>query len=754
MAPFSVLGIRMKEYYFSEKDLNTNLNELANETLRELFLASKKVSVYSSSHPLAQKTISHVFLMIDKIFKFKNYFNLHISSGNLYALNIRMRRSVFTDQIMDFMQMLDIKDILFESKMSVNDLSLFLDRFVKRLPNTDFRNLMTTWLDDNKIETVHINSELGQKMFDSGTKFYGDMVGDFSLRSIVGQVIGENFEELVYLLIEENIDFKEYLDNYNYDYHPALVKYLISEKIAQIPSEKIVSFLSQRISAALESIDIIEGIDQDELGKIREMISALNYHPQREQVLNKIGSVLLECGVGRDVYAEILPKTSALKIESSEKIDQFLYATFNDALPGYNLDEFSDIFSRLLRTGQEGKAKSVINILMNHLAGPNHDFREYALILFRHVFASYRTASGTYLLDHIIAKIGEYTSEGKETFEFSDLTWELLKTVLAGRKYCKMSEICRIISSKRNVNQGIWVYESVAMKKAVEELNRPEVIEQLVNDLIELSGNDVQYIKDILVTIGSEDVALALSRIISHESRQVRMSVLKILSEMGKASLVVFSNILRNDYYFERESGKRELPEEKWYVVRNSIFVLGSLKDPDACQALRLIISDEDTRVRRAIVQALEKIGGDKAVDLLLMAALDPDQEIRESAIIALGLIGSSEIVPELIDIAHKQTSEIINIINILGKLGGNDARKFLSQLLNDRNYQSRFTSGRSSRDDLKLATIKALGRIGDTESLSSIKEFNKSLKASQKLLFGGSKISKVADKVLGNKNK
>nr|MBN2276294.1 HEAT repeat domain-containing protein [candidate division Zixibacteria bacterium] len=744
----------MNDYFYSENDLNINLNEYVNETLREFYLASKKVSIYSATHPLSRKAIGHIFLMMDKLFKYKKYINLHIASGNLYALNIRMRRSVFTDQIMEFMQILDLSDILFEWRLTVDDLSLFLERLVKKLPISDYRNLMTSWLEEHKIDTIHINSEIGQQLFEHGIQFYGDLPDDFSVRTLVGQVIGSDYEMLVDLLANEKLDVDDLVRMNKYDYHPALIRYLISEKIAAMPKEKIIDVLGGRILSALESHDIIKGVDPAELNKAREMIAALNYHPQREDILNKIGNIILEKGIGRDIYADLLPKTSAIKIESSEKIDQFLYATFNDALPGYNLDEFQDIFSRLLRTGQEGKARSVVNILINHLAGPDLNFRKYALILFHHIFEVYPKTTAGYLLDHIIIKINEYTADGRDTFEFSDLIWELALATLKEKNYRQLDALCGIIEGKRSCHEGVWTYESVALKKAIEELNRREIIAQLVNDLVSGSGTVSQLIKHILVTIGSEEVALALSHIISHESRQVRMMVLKILSEMGRASLVVFSDILKNENFFEREAGKRELPDDKWYVIRNSIFVLGSLKDPDACPALRMVISDEDTRVRLAVVQALEKIGGDKAVDLLLMAANDKEHEVREAALIALGLTGNMEIVPELIDIAEKQPSEIINAIVVLGKLGGNDAKKFLSCLLNDRQWQSKFTSGRSSRDDLRLATIKALGRIGDTESLSSIKQFNESMKASQKILFGGSKLSRAAEDVLNRDNK
>jgi len=752
--PYNVSETNMRDTKFTEGDLNLNLNELIHEILREFFLAAKKVAIYSSSHPLSQKAVGRAFLIFDKIFRYKRFLNIHIFEGHLYVLNIRTRPSIFTENMLNFMQVLDLNDILFEIGITAHELSIFLDRFVKRLPSADFGNLMNQYLIKQKIETVKVNSEIGHEIFENCPTMRGDLIGDFSIRAVVGQLLGENYDRLAGMLADEALSFDEYFASYKHDYHQELIGYLIPEKLAAMSADMIKERLLVAVNG--ESGEA-EQADAGESGRepgLREMIAALNYHPDREKILESIGEEMVERGADKSDYTRVLPETSAIKVESSERIDQFLNATFNEALPGYDLSDFQDIFSRLLRTGQQGKARSVINILLNYLAGPNLDLREKALVLFKYILVDFPGATGDYLLDYMVEKIGEYVRAGLETFEYSDLIWALTKIFMSNNQYEKLSRICEILMNRRERHKGVWTYESVAVKKAVEELNRHEVIKQLVCDLVSGPHDSIPHIRNILITIGSEETALMLSTIISHETRSVRQNVLKILAEMGKASLAIFSEALNNNEYFLREECKRELPDEKWYVIRNSIFVLGSLEDPEACRALRVRINDADTRVRRAIVQALEKIGGEQAADLLLMLADDEDREIRESAVIALGLIGDSDIAPELIELANQRHSDIICIINALGKLGGSETKGFLGRLLSDQQLQSQFTSGRSSRDDLKMATIKALGRIGDKESLRKVKDFNDSLSTSQKILFGAAKLSKAAEEVLGKKDK
>jgi HEAT repeat protein len=740
----------MDEHLFTENDLSTNLNELAHETIRELYNAAKKIAVYSVSHPLAQKAVGRPFLQMEKAFRFKHFFNLHIAAGQLYAMNIKIRSSIFSEQIMDYMQVLDLKDILFENKVSVNHLTMFLDRLVKKVSSSENYNLMTGFLEKNKIDTIRVNNEVGLILFERGRKFFGDVAGYFSVRNIAEHAIGDDIERIAGMLSDEQLPPDQYIIRNNHDFSPRLIRTLVPEKIAEMEIDYLVSRVADIICVV---VGIDDG-DRQSSNSAREFLGILNYHPEREDIINRLDNELSQRGIRREVYSELISPVSAIKIESAEKIDLFLKEVFTTKEHRISLTDFQDHFGRLLRTGQQGKAKSVINYLLENLAGNNLLMRQRALELLSLALGSHRNLSGSFLFEHLIYRIDEFVVNEKETFEFSDLIWEMAKICLAEKNYEHLSSLCTTLSKKCHHIEGVVVFDSLTVKKAIAELDRREVINQLVWELIESSHAYFPAIKNILVTIGSEEVAFALSHLISHESRHLRQNVLKILSELGKASLNVFTRIMEDNANFVREAHKRELADAKWYVVRNSIFVLGALKDPEGCKALRMRIADEDVRLRRNIVTALEKIGGEQAIELLLVMAEDNEREIREGAIISLGIVGRQEIVPELIVLAQKRHTEIINVIVTLGKLGGDEAKKFLSNLLIDAELQSQLTSNRSSRDELRLATIKALGRIGDRDSLETIRKFTDTLSSSQKIFLGAGKLNKIAEDILSKHDK
>ena len=375
--------------------------------------------------------------------------------------------------------------------------------------------------------------------------------------------------------------------------------------------------------------------------------------------------------------------------------------------------------------------------------------RQRALSLLLAALDQLRYDADRTVAQETVEAVVKHLTAGLETFEYSELLWRLFDSCHREGHLDLMARLTTAMAMRRKVVDRVTIYDSIAVKKAFESVSSPNKIDELIGDLIRANHQEAGYLKDILTNIGTETVALALSRIISHPVRAIRQVTLRILGGMGNAALTVFSGILHDDELFMREQGRHELPNEQWYVIRNSIFVLGSLHDPLGIDPLRVRMSDTDVRVRREIVSALEKIGGEDAVDCLSVMADDAVAEIRQAAIIAIGLVGRADDAPVLIDIARRHAGDSPKAVAALGKLGGDDARVFLCSLLTDPKKLSELCNGRVSKDDQRLAVVRALGHIADRESLATLKEYKASQSAASKLLFSRSPVNKAIDEVL-----
>ncbi|NOY89418.1 MAG: HEAT repeat domain-containing protein, partial [FCB group bacterium] len=430
--------------------------------------------------------------------------------------------------------------------------------------------------------------------------------------------------------------------------------------------------------------------------------------------------------------------------------------TLNDVFipeaDNYNTDDFIEAFERLSNTGDRDKVKEITKHLVDLLGSSHVDFRQKALGLLLDLIKSLNLVTDLFVLEGLIDLLAHNLLEKRETYEYSEFIWQLLEKCFKKEKFYLISQMMAVLSKRRRFDDNVTIYDSMAVKKVFANFNQPQFIDHLIQKMLHSDSKTAGYIRDILIYDGSEEVALALSNIISHPQRRVRQQALKILAELGKASLKVFSQILVDDDMFEREQDRHELPNNKWYIIRNSIFVLGLLKDTEATVPLRLRINDTDVRVRREIISTLEKIGSEEACDILMMMADDPVKEIREKAVITIGIIGLPETVPLLIDLAQMNPKVVIKAINAMGRIGGEEAENFLIKTLESEQKIIRLAAGMFSKDDIKLAVIKALGNIGSKETINKIKSYRNNLSTAQKIFFKNSPVNKTIEEILSRK--
>jgi len=730
----------------SESILLTDLNELAHTLERELAMAARKVSIYRPGHPMARKALAKPFLILDWIFRFKQSVNVNIRKGDLHILNIRLKESVFNREIVRLMQTLDVDALLFRRGLSMSEFGLFVDRFVTRVDLSQSGNQLSHYLREAGIDTIEVNSERAFRMFETKKQYRGDVDGDFSVKAFVLQQLGDDLSWLAALDQSGGVGLEER----GIDFNREIVHYLLPEKVASIPGGDFRSRLLEL--AAFEETDA----DQQEPGEVsaeyRAVYKLTAYHAERDSIVADLHGLPDQEDAAFSAAASDITAAGAIRLEVGDHVESLLKQMLTPEGGSQDVDEFGSAFLRLLKTGQRARAADLLPRLIDHLESTQPDIRQKALELVVHCIERLELDTDDSVFEKALGYVIDRLQQKKETFEYSELVWHLLQKSMRFDRFDLMARLTRSMAERRRVVDSVTIYDSMAVKQAFTNVNRVDIIDRLVEAMISADYRSSGHLREILISIGSEEVAVALSEIISHPRRQVRQQALKVLAELGKASLKVFTGILADGGMFIREPGRHELPDARWYVVRNTIFVLGSLKDPEGVASLRLRIGDSDVRVRREIIHALEKIGGEDACDLLIVMADDNDREIQESAVIAAGLIGTPEQVPLFIDVARRNPSLSVRVVGALGSLGGDESRYYLSELLGDSQALSALASGRVSKDDLRLAVIKALGIIGDRDSIDKIKEYQENLSTAQKVLFKNSPVSKAISEILSRR--
>jgi len=160
------------------------------------------------------------------------------------------------------------------------------------------------------------------------------------------------------------------------------------------------------------------------------------------------------------------------------------------------------------------------------------------------------------------------------------------------------------------------------------------------------------------------------------------------------------------------------LQDQRWFLVRNILFILGRIGGEEAQQTIKSKLSHSDRRVRREAVNALLQ---DEPVDVgsLLDLLEDEDKTIRLTILSTLFNSNKPKQVCEALkgrighkDFSKKEQDEINLTFEALGDNGDPDLISFLKPLLIKRRLFRR-----ARHDKLRLGAALALNRLGTEEA-------------------------------------
>lgn len=166
------------------------------------------------------------------------------------------------------------------------------------------------------------------------------------------------------------------------------------------------------------------------------------------------------------------------------------------------------------------------------------------------------------------------------------------------------------------------------------------------------------------------------------------------------------------------------LDDERWYVVRNAIAIIGDIRNQDSLVQLTPLLQHEEIRVRRETIRALTKIGGKRAIKILLQTAAADDQELRRQAILSLGAIRATSAVPTLLKLLQKSdwSQRAIDLkkdaIRALGDIRDPEAIPELVKIITKKSWLHR-----QLNDELRIAAAAALGDIADERTRNTLEK-------------------------------
>jgi hypothetical protein len=243
-------------------------------------------------------------------------------------------------------------------------------------------------------------------------------------------------------------------------------------------------------------------------------------------------------------------------------------------------------------------------------------------------------------------------------------------------------------------------YESLARAFA-----EPKRAAQLLAQLFAADPEMLNKAVVPLVTqIGAPLVPALMESLANEDDRNRRGRLVRALKSIGKPAHPFLLDALQSP---------------TWFVVRNTLNILGDIGERDHAAAIGRRLQHGDARVRRAAARALGKIGGAEGETLLVAAIGDRDTETQNEVLLCLGSMKAQSAVPALAELAKTRSlaadaRELA--MTTLGQIGSDAAVPVLGDLLRPKGLFAREALS------IRVAAARALAAIGTQEAQQTLR--------------------------------
>ena len=247
------------------------------------------------------------------------------------------------------------------------------------------------------------------------------------------------------------------------------------------------------------------------------------------------------------------------------------------------------------------------------------------------------------------------------------------------------------------------------------KLLTPEITGYMIARLCNRREDRRKEIQQILLLLGEEAMKQLLTTLIDTEAAYIRRQIFNALTMFGE---------------MVRLEAERRLDDERWFVVRQMVSLLGEIGNPQSLGAIKKTYAHKDMRVKKEVLKAIGRLPSNESTVFLLEKLGEDNTTIKLQAIISLGALKDQTAVAQLGGLALKRDffNKDIEVrkeaIRAIGLIGGDDAKVILIRLLKKRVFW-----GKRQHDEIRSVAAISLGKIGGEDAMEALQEAAKTSK-------------------------
>jgi HEAT repeat protein len=723
-----------------KEDLEIDLRELGKEILRELFLCSRRLTLYAREHQAENEVTKKPFNWLKKLFRLRSYFDFHLYQGELYTMGIPQNEEVFIRGLKSELSRFSLGSVFIYSQVSPDELVIFLRRMTEKLHPLPKHLDLQRFLEEKKVSSIRIKRAEKEDPFTDENISLIEKCGDFEAGTLARLSLREDPGVMLDMLlkkIRKDIDLE---GRVKLDFKFKVFQSVLLEEFSRLPQEKVKELLEGEFEKKNW-----EEVSRDEvyLDGVKNLVKAFIHHPERDSLFVRLREIFVRNGAPDNFLEKALDESALLKIKTLKDSESLLERLACGEFDVQEVENLKNLLVRLINLNQAGLLKKTFKKLLNNLFSDQEKMRNNSL--------SWLKILADPSLKH-----------SRELFGF--LVQELL--LLKERTNAQSLELLEYFAEKAITNREYWIFNLILQdtkielernhssekeerfKNLVQKFSVKEVVEQLAGEIKRKRNEVWDKAGDSLALIGGEKVFKALEDLLIDPDRTIRMMVLKIAGKTGEEGAIYFTRVLRDESNFQRDqSGNLTL--DSWFKIRNTLHILADLKSEKALEELGKRLNDPDHKVRKAVIQTLEKIGGKKCQEFLLTLAQDEDKEIKNLALMALVSCGSEDSIDKLEEFFYKDKEEAIPILQAINNIGGEKASNFLMEVINQGKIFEWGILSKNKDQEIKLEAIKALKKRKDFESQEQMEKLKEKYVRMRALFDKSSQLNESLRKVL-----
>ena len=196
------------------------------------------------------------------------------------------------------------------------------------------------------------------------------------------------------------------------------------------------------------------------------------------------------------------------------------------------------------------------------------------------------------------------------------------------------------------------------------------------------------------------------------EKMKMRKAILDVLSEIGRDT---------PDAFF------RFLSDKRWYLVRNMVYVLARIQNPKALEPVAKLIGHQEPRVRREVLQCLERMADPKAKTAIMRFLQDESSAVRIRAMQVLaGCHVAAALKPiaamaEGKDFETREAAEKKAIFEAMGELGADHVVPLFRSIL-----MKRYWFNKEKEKESVICAVAGLRKVKTDAAVRALEDASK----------------------------